>query len=126
MKRQRAREVRVLVRRADGCVLLVRWSDEPDAPWQLPGGAAGAGCAAEQTARELCHTQTGLAPAEFVRQASFVYGGPAGERTYECFTAEVAADEALPLGCAVLRWIRPGARAEYRIAQPDLLLLERL
>ncbi|MBK9129331.1 MAG: NUDIX hydrolase [Phycisphaerales bacterium] len=100
------REVRAILSRRGGELLVVRPFADDEAAWDLPGSPLSAHVEPEQALRATCLVTIGVDIPEFTL-VSPVRVGQGGETVeYHFGLARLDADAALPLGCAELRWVR--------------------
>ncbi len=129
MDRQRGTarvELRALIFRPDAGYLILRRSSDPDDPWDLPGGPLASHTEPETVLRQQCLEQVGCCVQVLAGRPPFTVRRDGAELTYRLFLCAAEADEAIPLGCAAVRWVPSVALAEYRFAAELRGVLERL
>lgn len=99
---------------------------DPDSPWQFPGGRVGAHAAAEDVLRRLCLDWVGVELDVLLGQPPFEHSFGAYTVKYRFFLCPVTHDEALPCGCADLRWVPAAQLAEYVLDAPSERVAARL
>jgi len=119
-------EVRGLIHRGPREYLIVKPSDDLGAAWQFPGGRAAADLGAEECLRRWCLTNLGLELSTLTPQAAFDYGFGSHIVSYRWFHGRARADDALPLGCAAVRWVAVDDLAECVLDVPSAAMAERL
>jgi 8-oxo-dGTP pyrophosphatase MutT (NUDIX family) len=82
--------------------------------------------AAEDVLRRLCLEQVGIALDTLISEPPFDYSFGAHTVTYRFFLCPVTSDEALPCGCAELRWVPVSQLAEYALDAPSGQIAARL
>ncbi len=119
-------EARALICRNQREYLIIRPYTDPEGPWAFPGGRIGARMAAEDALRRLCLEQVGIELETLVSQPPFEHAFGTHTVTYHFFLCPVARDEALPCGCADLRWVPAVQLAEYVLDAPSEHVATRL
>ena len=106
-------EARALICRRGCEYLIVKQHTDPDCPWGFPGGRIGQRIAPEDALRRLCLEQVGVQLAELLSQPPFDRAFGTHTVTYRFFLCPVTGDDALPCGCAELRWVPLTQLPEY-------------
>jgi ADP-ribose pyrophosphatase YjhB (NUDIX family) len=125
MDRQREavrREARALITRPAGELLIIRRYADDECGWELPGGPVAPHADAWTELQRQCVEQVGLDLAPLRELAPVPIGAGGATIEYRVFVAEAAADEALALGCAEVRWVRRERVALYAF-EPSLARL---
>ncbi len=100
------REVRAIISRRRGELLVLRPFADDEATWELPGAPLAAHAESEQALRAACLTTLGVDVPEFTLIPPIRVGVGGETVEYHFGLARLDADNALPLGCAELRWVR--------------------
>lgn len=119
-------EARALICRPGREYLIVRLHADPEGPWGFPGGRVGQRIAAEDALRRLCLEQVGVQPDALLSQPPFDYCFGTYTVTYRFFLCPVTGDEALPCGCAELRWVPVAQLPEYHLDTASQQVAARL
>ena len=105
-----------MIYRPDQGSLIVRPTADPDCPWDLPGGRHISRTDPELELRRLCHEQVGCDVQVLAGRPAVPHGHGSGRVVYRLYMCTVAADEALPLGCAAVRWVPRAGLSEFAFA----------
>jgi 8-oxo-dGTP pyrophosphatase MutT (NUDIX family) len=119
-------EARALICRRRREYLIIKLHADPDCPWGFPGGRVGENAAPEVVLRRACLEQAGIALDTLISQPPFDYSFGPHTVTYRFFLCPVTSDEALPCGCAELRWVPAAQLAEYALDAPSEQIAARL
>ena len=119
-------EARALLCRAPHTYLIIKSHADSECPWSFPGGRIGPRTAAEDALRRLCLELVGVAPDTLIRQPPFEYRFGTHTVTYRYFLCPVARDDALPCGCAELRWTPIAQLSDYVFDAPSEQIVARL
>ncbi len=106
-------EVRALLRRPPHHYLIVKARDDPDVPWDFPGGRAHPHEPPETALRRLCHEQLGIDPQSLISQQPFVHSFGTHTVTYRYFVCPLGSDEIVPLAYELVRWVPAGQLRDY-------------
>jgi hypothetical protein len=109
-------ELRALIFRPEQGYLFIRPTDEADGPWDLPGGPHESHTAPEIVLRQLCAAQIGCDVQVLAGRPPMRFGQGASSISYRLYLCALPADEALPLGCAAVRWVPAAALGEFRLS----------
>lgn len=105
-----------MVFRPPGRYLIIRTSPEPEAAWDLPGGPVESQTMPELILRRCCQEQVGCDVHVVAGRPPVTTGSGPLETRWHVFLCTVLQDEALPIGCAELRWVTKADLREYQFA----------
>jgi len=118
MARQRDRrstQLRAIIRRPNGTCLLVRRSAAATSAWEFPGVGLPPNSQPVEVLRRACWRDLAVKLDAVIPQAAWTHARGTHAVTYRCYLCPVWRDDALPLGYAELRWVRPGDLIEYAL-----------
>jgi 8-oxo-dGTP pyrophosphatase MutT (NUDIX family) len=125
-RRTRWTEARALICRNADEYLIVRTHDDPDGPWQFPGGRIGPRESAEEVLRRRCATDLGVNLHAMIAQPPFDYNFGTYQIAYRYFLCPVERDEAVPSGYRELRWVAQARLPDYVFDTPTLQVVAAL
>jgi hypothetical protein len=121
MARQRDRtatQLRAIIQRSNGTCLLVRRTAAATSAWEFPGVSLPPNSDPVEVLRRTCWRDLAVRLEGVIPQAAWTHGCGTCAVTYRCYLCPVSRDDALPLGYAELRWVRPAELAEYALDAP--------
>jgi 8-oxo-dGTP diphosphatase len=106
-------EVRALLRRLPHHYLIAKPRDDPDTPWEFPGGRIHLHEPPESALHRLCQQQLGVSPLSFIAQQPFVHSFGTRTVTYRYYVCPVTGDDVVPLEYELVRWVSTAELREY-------------